>query len=209
MFTGIIQGLGEILDIQKGPDKGEIFLAAPKGWKFKKGGSVSVNGVCLTVRECKNHRAVFDCMPETFKITNLGNLKKNDFVNLELPLTLQTQIGGHLVQGHVDGIGMISKIQKDGNSKIVTIQTSKELARYFIKKGSVSVDGVSLTITRVFPRSFEVSLIPVTLKETTLGRKKVGNTVNLEVDMMAKYVEKLIPSKGLYAASQHPAGSVR
>jgi riboflavin synthase len=196
MFTGIIQGQGQILKIQKGHEKGSLFIHVSKSWKLKKGGSVSVNGVCLTVRDFKNNQAVFDCMPETFKVTNLGSLKKEDWVNLELPLTPRTQIGGHLVQGHVDGIGKILKIQKDGNSKIMTIQTPKKLTQYFIRKGSVAVDGVSLTITRIFAKGFEISLIPITLQETILGRKKAGDTVNLEVDMIAKYVERTIQSHG-------------
>jgi riboflavin synthase len=192
MFTGIVQGKGKVIEIERCQKGGTLILEIPSTIKLQKGESLGVNGVCLTVKEIKKNRVWFDCMPETFRVTNLGFLKPNEEVNLEKPITLQTPLGGHLVQGHVDGIGIIADVKIEGNARILRIKAPRHLCRYFIPKGSVAVDGVSLTIAKAFKDGFTVSLIPETQKITTLGRKAKGSSVNLEVDLIAKYLEKLV-----------------
>lgn len=184
MFTGIIEAFGVVECIQKGA----LRLKLPKKWKIPKGGSVAVNGVCLTAGTIKGQTIDCDCMAETLRLTTLGDLKPGEEVNIEKPLTLQTPIGGHLVQGHVDGVGPVIDSKFDGDSLVLTIKVPKHLSVYLLKKGSITVDGVSLTIVEVRDEQFSVSLIPMTQKITTLGRKKAGDQVNLEVDLIAKAV---------------------
>lgn len=190
MFTGIVQGTGKVLQVK--PGGLELFL--PRNLRVKKGGSLAVNGICLTVRTVKDGKAVFDCMPETLRRTTLGDLQAGDRLNLETPLTLQTLVGGHLVQGHVDGVGTITSVRHEGNSRWLRIRIPKPLCGYLVKKGSVAVDGVSLTIAEVHRDGCSVSLIPETLRRTTLGRKKAGERVNIEVDLVAKYIKSLLKS---------------
>ncbi len=195
MFTGIIQGVGTVLQVDRGKKEGTITLRLPSKFKIRKGGSIAVNGACLTARSVEKDKIVCDCMAETFRLTTLGDLIVGDKVNLELPLTLQTPIGGHLVQGHVDGVGKIVSITQEGKSKVLKVAAPSSLRSYLIKKGSVTLDGVSLTLVKTDGHGFSVALIPMTLQETTLGRKKVGGRVNIEVDLIAKQLEALLEKK--------------
>jgi riboflavin synthase len=154
---------------------------------------VAVNGVCLTaVGLCKGERFGADVMRETLSRSSLGSMEPGSTVNLELPLRAADRMGGHVVQGHVDGLGVVGSVREDGFARVVTVEAGPELLRYVVEKGSIAVDGVSLTVSRVDETSFDVSLIPETLERTTLGRAEEGTVVNLEVDVLAKYVEKLI-----------------
>lgn len=158
------------------------------------GDSISVNGVCLTICEMDTSKNIisFDVSHETLQKTTLGELKKDEYVNLEPALTLNTRLGGHLVSGHVEGIGKIRKIEKIGNDLKIEIEAPEEILRYCIKKGSITVDGISLTIVDILSDSFTVVVIPHTANMTTIGLKKVGDKVNLESDIIAKYVEKFV-----------------
>lgn len=156
------------------------------------GDSVAVNGVCLTATRIEGDRFAFDVMLESLRRSSLGALDAGSTVNLELALRADARLGGHIMQGHVDGVGTVSGIAEDGFSRVVTIDAGPELLKYVVEKGSIAVDGVSLTVSRVDDTSFDVSLIPETLERTNLGGTSAGRTVNLEVDVVAKYVEKLV-----------------
>lgn len=158
----------------------------------KIGDSIAVNGVCLTVTSKTTHGFTADVMQETLNRSTLGTLVSGSKVNLERPVTMATRLGGHMVQGHVDGMGEITKRNASENWEVVTIAPPKDLLKYIVEKGSITVDGTSLTVASVDANVFTVSLIPETLAKTTLGISQVGDKVNLEVDVMAKYVEKLI-----------------
>ncbi len=190
MFTGLVQNLGTLLAIDKRRIEVKATLPQPT-----LGESVSVNGVCLTVTSRKKvgggWRLSFDVSPETLKKTNFGKLKAGDSVNVERCATLNTLLGGHLVQGHVDGVGSVIHIKILGNNREITFQAPLVVARYVVEKGSVTVNGVSLTAINVKKDSFAVALIPHTLRHTNLGNLQVGDFVNLEADVLAKYVEKL------------------
>ena len=190
MFTGIVEELGEVL----ARSNGRIVVRCETVTADSPvGASVSVNGVCLTVVEREADRLAFDLSPETLSRTTLGRLDEGATVNLERPVTLATRLGGHLVQGHVDGVGRIVRVDRNGVGAEVAIEAPAEVARYLVEKGSVAVDGVSLTVASREGASFGVALIPHTLEVTTLGRATPGDTVNLEADVIAKYVEGLIP----------------
>ena len=202
MFTGIVEELGEVVGYETSADgvvltvKGSRVLS-----DARHGDSISVNGVCLTVRDQDPAAGVFttDVMPETLSRTTVGELRIGDPVNLERAATLVTRLGGHLVQGHVDAVGTVAE-RIIGERQELTVSFPSELARYLVTKGSVTVDGVSLTVTAVGRGTgqdwFSVSLIPTTLRMTTLGRRGVGDHVNLEVDVIAKYVERLLDRSG-------------
>ncbi len=195
MFTGIIVELGKVYEIQKLAHGARLKIYSKNLIKTSQiGDSISVNGVCLTVCEIDKSKSVisFDVSHETLQKTTLGELKKDDPVNLEPAITLNTPLGGHLVSGHVEGIGKIKKIEKIGNDLKIEIDAPQEILRYCIKKGSIAVDGVSLTIVDLYSNSFTVVLIPHTARMTTLGFKKIGSSVNLESDIIAKYVEKFV-----------------
>ena len=189
MFTGIVQETGSIVSAQAG----RLVVAAKETLRgIEPGGSISVNGVCLTVTSFDSKSFSTDIMPETRQRTNLGLLRAGDKVNLERPMVLGGELGGHLVQGHVDGTGKINSITRDGESILMRFETSPEILRYTAPKGFIAVDGLSLTIVDKDTGSFRVSLVDYTLKHTTLGSKQVGDMVNLEVDIIAKYVEQFI-----------------
>ncbi len=191
MFTGIIEEKSKVLEIKKTAKSLLIKVAVNLiSDDLAIGDSVSTNGVCLTVKELGTHFFTADVMNETVKRTNLKDLRTGDFVNLERALTLSTRLGGHIVSGHIDGMGMISRIENDDIAKVYSISTTKDILRYIIKKGSVAIDGISLTVVDVDETSFKVSIIPHTLENTILIDKKVGSSVNIENDMMAKYIEK-------------------
>lgn len=194
MFTGIIEELGTVKSISKGADSAVIQARAAEVSKdLKKGDSVSVNGVCLTVVELGNEAFSAEVMAETLRMTNLGGLKRGDRVNLERALRPTDRLGGHLVSGHIDGVGRIKSVAREDIALVFTIGAPEEVLRYIIRKGSIAVDGISLTVVDFDQSGFRVSIIPHTASLTTLGIRKVGDSVNLESDMIAKYVERLFP----------------
>ncbi len=193
MFTGIIEGLGTIIEIRPaGREKRLTFDADFVLDQTKIGDSISVSGVCLTVIMIDGKRFQVDVSPETFARTTFLRAKIGDRVNLERALRLSGRIDGHLVSGHIDGIGTVKWKQNTGNAVIFTIGVPESLSRYMVKKGSVAVDGISLTINNCGRDSFDVSIIPHTAKLTTMGLSKVGNPVNIETDMIGKYVERFV-----------------
>jgi riboflavin synthase len=168
-----------------------VEVETPLAAELEPGDSIAVNGVCVTATERAGGSFAAELMPETLRRTSLAPLALGDEVNLELPLRAGDRLGGHMVQGHVDGTGTVASATEEGNSRVVRIEAPAELLRYVVEKGSIAVDGVSLTVSAVDDQAFEVSLIPETLERTTLGAAAAGRTVNLEVDVLAKYVEKL------------------
>jgi riboflavin synthase len=197
MFTGIVEELGRVAAIQELPDnairitiEGPIVLS-----DANLGDSICVNGVCLTVAEQTGDVFTADVMSETINRTTIGDLLAGSQVNLERPVTLSTRLGGHLVQGHVDAVGTVSAREHSENWDVVTITPPKELLKYVVEKGSITIDGTSLTVSAVNDSTFSVSLIPATLEKTTLGIRQIGDRVNLEVDVLAKYVEKLVAAQ--------------
>ena len=188
MFTGIVEEVGKVTSA---PTGGLVIAASEVLREMKRGGSIAVNGACLTVTDFNANSFSGDVMPETLKRTNLGLLKAGDGVNLERPLTLGGQLGGHLVQGHVDDTGKVASVVWDGEAMLLRFEAPLEVMRFTVPKGFIAVDGVSLTITDKDTSSFWVSIVDFTRKHTTLGSKKVGDLVNLEVDIIAKYVEQL------------------
>ncbi|GIH17314.1 riboflavin synthase [Rugosimonospora africana] len=193
MFTGIVEELGSVAGVVDLGDAARLTVRGPLVTQdVGHGDSIAVNGVCLTVVEAGDDQFTADVMKETLDRSSLGRLAVDDPVNLERAATLSTRLGGHLVQGHVDGVGAIVSRTPGEQWEIVTVSLPPGLARYVVEKGSITVDGVSLTVTSVSDHDFSVSLIPTTLKLTTLGSKGVGDLVNLEVDVIAKYVEKLV-----------------
>jgi len=194
MFTGIVEELGSVLSLGERRLSVSCSLVASDS---EVGSSVAVNGVCLTVVERAADRLSFELSEETLARTSLARLAVGDPVNLERPLSLAGRLGGHLVQGHVDGVGTIEAIDPEEGGATLTVRMPEELARYVVEKGSVCVDGISLTVTWTDGSRFSAALIPHTLEATTLGRVEPGNPVNLEVDVIAKYVEGML---------QHAAG---
>jgi riboflavin synthase len=193
VFTGLVQSLGTVAEVHDTSDGVRLAIESPLAGELKEGDSIAVNGVCLTaVGLCAGERFGADVMHETLRRSSLGSIEQGSAVNLELPLRATDRLGGHVVQGHVDGLGVVSGSRDDGFARVVTIDAGPELLRYVVEKGSIAVDGVSLTVARVDDTGFDVSLIPETLERTTLGRAANGTPVNLEVDVVAKYVEKLI-----------------
>ena len=197
MFTGIVEEKGRIAGITPLADAAKLIIEAAEVMAdCHLGDSISVNGVCLTVAEQSPTTFTVDVMAETLNRSSLGGLGVGSMVNLERAARLDTRLGGHLVQGHVDGTGVIEVIEPADHWTFVRVRLPMTLARYVVEKGSIAVDGVSLTVVDVSPGSFSVSLIPTTLAHTTLGNREVGDVVNLEVDVIAKYVEKLMGGYG-------------
>ncbi|MBM3437406.1 MAG: riboflavin synthase [Bacteroidetes bacterium] len=191
MFTGIIEETGKIISVNRGVRSAVLRIGAKKILTdIKTGDSISVNGVCLTVTSCDPGGFSADVAPETLGVTNLGSLIAGSKVNLERALTFNDRLGGHLVSGHVDGTGEISAVIRLDNAIMVSIKTDENLMKYIIHKGSVAVDGISLTVAELKRDGFVVSVIPHTALDTTLASKKKGDRVNLECDMIGKYVEK-------------------
>ena len=196
MFTGIVEELGRVAKLEPQTDAMRISITGPLVVSDSEiGDSISVNGVCLTVTSKTSDGFSADVMQETLNRSSLGQLVAGDPVNLERPVTLATRLGGHLVQGHVDGLGEVTNRVVSQNWEVLTIKPPKDLLKYIVEKGSITVDGTSLTVASVDAEVFTVSLIPETLAKTTLGIREVGHRVNLEVDVMAKYVEKLIEAQ--------------
>lgn len=192
MFTGIITNIGTIRE--KTSDTLTIETSAGLLGLVTPGLSISVNGICLTVVEFNTETFSVNFMPETAKVTNLNSLQKGDPVNLELPATPKTFLAGHVVQGHVDCVGTIEEIEKEGNSLLFKFGIPSSAAKYIVKKGSIAVNGISLTVINTGENYFSVGIIPHTLDHTMLQKAKKGDLVNIELDVLAKYLEKLIKS---------------
>ena len=196
MFTGLVAELGAVQKLARQGNSYHLTISARKVLEnLKIGASVAVNGACLTVVRMDNDGFTADVMPETVRLTNIGSLNAGDKVNLARTLRLCDGLDGHIVSGHVEGLGVISSRKPEGIAMVVTITTPAALLKYIIKKGSIAIDGISLTVTEVTDTTFSVSLIPHTAKETTLGFKGVGATVNLETDIIGKYVERMLTWK--------------
>ena len=193
MFTGIVEELGVVVAVEERGDSARITVRGPVVTSDAgHGDSIAVNGVCLTVVTNEGGAFTADVMAETLRRSSLGAVRPGGRVNLERALRLSDRLGGHLVQGHVDGTGEVLRVTPDEHWTVVRVSLPAALARYVVEKGSITVDGVSLTVSAVADDWFEVSLVPTTLALTTLGRKGTGDPVNLEVDVTAKYVEKLL-----------------
>lgn len=198
MFTGIIEEVGKVKSLRRGAKSFVLEVEAVTVLEGTQvGDSIATNGVCLTVTSLTGRGFTADVMPETVNRTALGELLPGALVNLERALSLQTRLGGHIVSGHIDGTGRISNRRQDDNALWLTIECDSKLLRYVIEKGSITIQGVSLTVARVDERSFSVSLIPHTQAATTLHQAKVGDLVNLENDIIAKYVEKLVGAESV------------
>ncbi|MGP3970528.1 riboflavin synthase [Streptomyces sp. 6N223] len=205
MFTGIIEELGEVLALEREGDSARLRLRASVVTEdAAHGDSIAVNGVCLTVVATGEGEFTADVMAETLARSNLGTLAPGDRVNLERPTRLGGRLGGHLVQGHVDGTAAILSRAPGENWEAVAFALPADLARYVVEKGSITVDGVSLTVVSAADDHFTVGLIPTTLQLTTLGRKRVGDVVNLEVDIVGKYVERLLADRGVSSGVSAP-----
>jgi riboflavin synthase len=193
MFTGIVEELGTVDSLEEQTDAVRLTVRGPHvTLDAKLGDSISVNGCCLTVAQCDGETFTADVMRETLTKTSLGVLEPGSPVNLERAVTATTRLGGHIVQGHVDGTGSVVRREPSEHWEVVEISLPGELSRYLVDKGSITVDGVSLTVVHAGDDAFTVSLIPETLARTTLGSKQPGDPVNLEVDVIAKYVERLL-----------------
>jgi riboflavin synthase len=192
VFTGLVADLGTVAEVHSTTDGVRLAIESLLTSELAEGDSVAVNGVCLTAVGLCGDRFGADVMNETLRRSSLAEVQAGTKVNLELSLQANGRLGGHIVQGHVDGVGAISETRDDGFARVVTIAADPDLLRYVVEKGSIAVDGVSLTVARVDDHSFDVSLIPETLERTNLGSARPGTPVNLEVDILAKYVEKLV-----------------
>ena len=192
MFTGLIQDLGQVAGVERSDDGVLLTIESALGGELRAGDSVAINGVCLTATEVTGRLFSAQVMNETLQRSSLRELQPGAVVNIELPLRATDRLGGHVVQGHVDGLGSVVAVHDDGFSRRVTIDAPEELLRYVVSKGSIAVDGVSLTVAELNSTAFTVALIPETVQRTNLGLARVGTPVNLEVDVLAKYVEKLV-----------------
>jgi riboflavin synthase len=192
LFTGLVADLGTVADVHSTNDGVRLAIESALAHELAEGDSVLVNGVCLTAVGLGGGRFAADVMNETLRRSSLAEVRAGTRVNLELALAADGRLGGHIVQGHVDGVGAIRAARDDGFARVVTVEADPELLRYVVEKGSIAVDGVSLTVARIDETSFDVSLIPETLERTNLGAAAPGTPVNLEVDILAKYVEKLV-----------------
>lgn len=192
MFTGLVADLGRVAAVQSTDGGVRLTVETPLAREVRDGESVAVNGVCLTAVGVSATGFGADVMHETLDRSTLAGISAGDRINLELALRAADRLGGHIVQGHVDGVGAVTGVRADGFARVVTIEAPTDVLRYVVAKGSIAVDGVSLTVARIDADSFDVSLIPATLQRTNLGSAEAGSSVNLEVDVLAKYVEKLV-----------------
>jgi riboflavin synthase len=197
MFTGLVQATGKVTSI----DDGRLRLESAEPLGLEEGDSIAVNGVCLTAAGVQGDRVDADVMAETLRRTALGALAPGSVVNLELPLRAGDPLGGHIVQGHVDGTAAVESVTEEGVARVVRVAAAQDLLRYIVEKGSVALDGVSLTVAEVDDAGFSVSLIPETLERTTFGALEPGRQLNVEVDVIAKYVEKLVDRDAKHSAS--------
>lgn len=203
MFTGIVEAMGEVVAVEARPDGAGLYLHLPREFSdLAPGQSLAVDGVCLTIVALDGGTAVFDLAAETLRRTTLGRLRPGASVNLERPLSAGGRFGGHFVQGHVDGVGTVTRVTPEGDGVWLEVSLPPGLTRYVAEKGSVAVDGVSLTVAAVEDSRCAVALIPHTLAVTTLGRKGPGDPVNVEVDILAKYLARLLEDE------RSPAGGI-
>lgn len=203
VFTGIVEECGTVLDVLKNGVSGSVQIQASTVLEgTKTGDSIAVNGVCLTVTKLTKSSFTADVMAETFRRTNLGNLGKNSRVNLERAMAADGRFGGHIVSGHIDGTGIISRIKEEGNAVWIYISAPQSILNLIVEKGSVAVDGISLTVAAVSDKEFAVSVIPHTRENTALSGKKTGAVVNLENDIIGKYVQKLTGTAQINESSE-------
>jgi len=195
VFTGLVAQVGQLVAVERSGDGVRLTVRSLLAGELELGDSVAVNGVCLTAVAREDQQFAADVMNETLKRSSLADAEVGSQVNLELPLRASDRLGGHVVQGHVDGLGVVADVAEDGFARQVRIEAPSTVLRYVVEKGSVAVDGVSLTVVEADRDSFTVSLIPETLQRTNLGGARPGTRVNLEVDVLAKYVEKLIGAR--------------
>lgn len=195
MFTGIIAKVSKVEKVSFERDSLFVSIQIPKGWKVWKGESIAINGVCSTVKNLSKKSFTVEYMPETIKKTTVGNFRKGSVANLEKSLKMNDLLDGHMVQGHVDTTGKIVEITKVKESKILKIKISKKFMKFVADKGSIAVDGISLTVVNTGKDWFTVSLVSYTLENTNLGTIKVGEDVNIETDVLAKYLDKLLKRK--------------
>ncbi len=197
MFTGIVEAMGDVVAVELRPDGARLQVRLPREFTDQAPGqSLAVDGVCLTIVVLEDEVAFFDLAEETLRRTTLGRLRSGSGVNLERPLPATGRLGGHFVQGHVDGVGTVTRLTPEGDGVWMEVSLPRELARYVAEKGSVALDGVSLTVAAVEDARCAVALIPHTLVVTTLGRKEPGDAVNVEVDILAKYLARLLKGEG-------------
>jgi riboflavin synthase len=192
MFTGLIQDVGTVASVESGPDGARLRIATALGAEISGGDSIAVDGVCLTATRAESDGFEVEVMNQTLRVTSLGGLDAKNRVNLELAMKASDRLGGHIVQGHVDGVGETVAIEGDGFAKRLRVRLAPELTRYAIPQGSIALDGVSLTVAELGEDWVEVSLIPETLERTTLGEAEPGCKLNVECDVVAKYVERLM-----------------
>ena len=195
MFTGLVESMATVRRLDRNGDGAHLELETPLAAELAEGDSVAINGVCLTAVSVDGDGFRADMMAETLRRSSLGPLSEGDRVNVELPLRAGDRMGGHVVQGHVDGTGTVESVTEEGFARVVRVAAPPEILRYVVEKASIAVDGVSLTVASVDDGGFTVSLIPETLERTTLGDAAPGRVVNLEVDVFAKYVERLLPAR--------------
>ncbi len=195
MFTGLIADLGTVAELERDDTGATLRISSPLAQTLAEGDSIAVNGVCLTATALDPDAFGAQVMNETLERSSLGQLHSGSRVNLELALRAQDRLGGHVVQGHVDGTGTVAEIREQGFARVLEIEIEPQLARYIVEKGSIALDGVSLTVSAVSDERISVSLIPETLARTTLGGVQEGATVNIEVDILAKHLERLLEAR--------------
>jgi riboflavin synthase len=195
MFTGLIADLGSVRSIDRDEDGATLEISTPLAEEISLGDSVAVNGVCLTATSVQDGGFAAQAMAETLRRSALEQLQVGSPVNLELALRADGRLGGHIVQGHVDGTARIAEVREEGFARVLTLDAGEELTRYLVEKGSVAVDGVSLTVSEIHDAGFSVSLIPETLARTSLGEARAGDRVNIEVDILAKHVARLMEAR--------------
>jgi riboflavin synthase len=192
MFTGLIADLGRLAALDRNGAGATLTIRSRLAEELREGDSIAVNGVCLTATSVRAGSFEAEAMSETLTRSSLGELREGASLNLELPLRADERLGGHIVQGHVDGTGTVVAVREEGFARVLEIETDPRLERYLVEKGSVALDGVSLTVSALQERGFAVSLIPETQKRTTLGGAREGDLLNIEVDILAKHVERLL-----------------
>jgi riboflavin synthase len=195
VFTGLIADLGSVATVRQDGQGATLRIATSLAGEMAEGDSIAVNGVCLTATRAGAEEFEAQAIRETLERSTLGALSPGDPVNLELALRADGRLGGHIVQGHVDGVGTVAEVREEGFSRVIAVDVDPALLPYVVEKGSIALDGVSLTISALRPPGFEVSLIPETLERTTLGRAVVGRPVNLEADILAKHVQRLLEAR--------------
>jgi riboflavin synthase len=203
MFTGLIADLGTVTALERDAAGARLGIATRLASELGEGDSIAVNGVCLTALEVQGDGFSADAMSETLRRSSLGDLRLGASVNLELALRAGDRLGGHVVQGHVDATATIAAIREDGFARVLELEADLTIARYLVEKGSVTLDGVSLTVSALLEDGFAVSLIPETLRRTSLGAVEVGSRVNVEVDILAKHVERLLQARSQALALEH------